>query len=282
MDKVIGIDIGGTTINGVRVRNQRQVGQADRKTRADRPLGEILDTLKSLITELMEPETSGIGIGIPGILDLAEGRVVSINNIPSFEGLAIKSILEEEFGLPVKINNDANCFALGEAIFGAGKPFRNLVGITLGTGVGGGLIIDGKIYSGNHAAAGEFGLLNYRGDQFEAYGGSSYFEREYYKPAHWFYEQAQKGDRDAKQVFLNYGEHLFEGLKSAIYILAPEAIILGGSISKAFEFFSPALEQKLASFPYPALTENMQILPAELEHAGALGAAALLLEDSGK
>lgn len=122
----------------------------------------------------MCPEVAGIGVGVPSVVDSEEGIVYNVANIPSWAEVPLKRLLQERFSVPVYINNDSNCFALGVKLFGEGRKYRNLVGMTIGTGVGTGIIINGELYSGQNTGAGEIGSLPYLSHDFEHYCSSGF------------------------------------------------------------------------------------------------------------
>ncbi len=280
MGSYIGVDIGGTKISAINMKNSETVKRVQNDTGAERSLDEIMETLLSTIQEVWTDKVLAIGIGVPGILNVEAGRVININNIPSFKGLELKSKVEEKFGVPVFVNNDANCFALSEAYFGAGVGYKNIIGITLGTGVGGGVIIDSKIYSGNLGAAGEFGCMPYLDSTYEKYCGSFFFETHYNKSGKDLFELAEKGDAEALKAFEIYGHHLGQLITQIMFFIAPNAIIIGGSISGAFKYFEPVLKKMLDEFSIPIIAKHVKILPAELKDSGVLGAAALAISNS--
>lgn len=275
----IGIDIGGTKISGINLKDETIVMRAVQDTKAERSASEILKTLMEVVSQVMTDEVKAIGIGVPGILDVKEGKIISINNIQAFNGFNLKKPIEKQFGLPVFINNDANCFALSEAYFGAGKRYSNIVGVTLGTGVGGGIVINRQVYSGNLGAAGEFGCMPYKGGFFENYGGNMFFQKHYNLSGKQLFDMAEKGDKTAKKAFLEYGDHLTELLTKIIYFLAPEAIIIGGSIAKGYRYFEPSIREMLDNFAIPIIAKHVTILPAESSDSGVMGAAALSMSE---
>jgi len=207
------------------------------------------------------------------------GEIISINNIREFNGFNLKNPIQEKYGIPAFINNDANCFALSEAYFGAGKNYNNIIGITLGTGVGGGIVIDRKVYSGNLGAAGEFGCVPYSTGLFEDFGGSKFFEKNYGLSAKQLFEKAEAGDAKAIEVFLEYGTHIAAVITQIMLFMAPQAIIIGGSISNAFKYFEPSIQKSLKEFFIPVISENLVVLKAELSDSGILGAAALSMSE---
>jgi glucokinase len=175
----IGVDIGGTSMVVARFSESELLDRTEVDTGADRPAGEIMGSLFGAIDRVLTGEVAGIGIGMPGFMDTESGEILMINNIPSFRGFSVKQAVGQHFGLPVFQNNDANCFALGEAWFGAGKEFDNLVGVTLGTGLGGGIIINRKIHTGLVGGAGELGCFPFKGGIVEDTCSAALFASKY-------------------------------------------------------------------------------------------------------
>ena len=167
----LGIDIGGTNIvfglfgeNGQLVRTS-----SVRSFARDASLESTLQSLQDRIGEFLTPEVTSIGIGVPSALDRETGVVYNAVNIPSWQNVPLKQILEAHFHVPVRLNNDANCFALGAyRHFAAEKP-QSFVGVTLGTGVGLGIVIDGELYNGHNTGAGEIGCIRYLDADLETY-----------------------------------------------------------------------------------------------------------------
>ena len=145
MENIIGIDLGGTKIAGGRIENESIVKELSADTKASDGGEVTLNILKNIIGDLINKDTKAIGVGVPSVVDREKGIVYNVQNIKNWDEVYLKSILENEFKLPVKIDNDANCFAYGEKVFGKGKEFANFVGITLGTGVGGGIIQNNRL-----------------------------------------------------------------------------------------------------------------------------------------
>ena len=144
-------------------------------TKADTGGSTTLNVLKDSIKSLKSPYTEAIGIGVPSVVDSVRGIVYNVQNIKGWEEVHLKTILEQEFGIPVFINNDANCFAMGEQIYGTGKRFDHFVGITLGTGVGGGIIQQGRLLADANCGSGEYGEMPYLDGILEYYCGSFFF-----------------------------------------------------------------------------------------------------------
>lgn len=273
--KIVGIDIGATKIHAGVVQGGELLQEVKFHTSAQAPQEQIIAELIQGIAPLVDADVAGIGIGVPGLVDETKGMVCNVQNIPSWKEVYLKQHLEEHFNLPVYLSNDANSFAAGEKIYGQGKDFGNLVGITLGTGLGSGIIIDHKLYSGTLSSAGELGGVPYLDKTVEDYCSGKFFAGEYGMPGDALYTLAQQGDARALEAYREYGRHLGNALKVVLYLLSPQAIFLGGSISKCFPLFKEAMQESLASFPFKAVTSQLTIGVSALDNAAILGAAAL-------
>lgn len=278
MENIIGVDIGGTSIVGGRIEGHRIVAQVTTDTHAQEGGEKTLDILKEVIRRLMTTETKAIGIGVPSVVDREKGIVYNVQNIKEWEEIHLKSILEKEFNIPVYLDNDANCFAYGEKIFGKGRAFKNFVGITLGTGVGGGIIQNHRLLLDSNGGAGEFGEIPYLDSILEDYCGSRFFTRTTGLSAYDVALKAREGDTQSINVYNEYGRHMAVLVKIIILILDPQAIIFGGSISQSFELFRESMYENLKDFPYPRSVAKIQIMTSDLLHMGILGAGALCLD----
>lgn len=273
---ILGIDIGGTSIKaGVLVSGHLQDIRSI-PTPALKSQEVILEALSTFIESYLPYSFEGIGIGIPGLVNPKEGIVLGLANIPSFQHVELRKFLMNRFGKPVFINNDANCFALGVHKFGVGQGFQHLVGITLGTGVGGGIIIHGKLYSGVNSAAGEWCGASYLDKTFEDYCSGKFFNRVYQSRPKALAKLAQEGDPVALQAFDEFGTHVGELLKVILYSLAPEAIVLGGSIRKTYPLFEKSMWATLQTFAYPSVLAKFQLLVSDLDETAIHGAVALV------
>lgn len=273
---ILGIDIGGTSIKaGVLVSGHLQDIRS-MPTPALESQEVILEVLATFIESYLPYSFEGIGIGIPGLVDPKEGVVLGLANIPSFQHVELRKFLTARFRKPVFINNDANCFALGVHKFGVGKDFQNLVGITLGTGVGGGIIIHGKLYSGVNSAAGEWCGASYLDLTFEDYCSGKFFNRMYQSRPKALAKLAQEGDPVALQAFAEFGTHVGELLKVILFSLAPEAIVLGGSIRKTYPLFEKSMRDTLQTFPYSSVLAKLQVIVSDLDETAIHGAVALV------
>jgi len=281
-DLYIGVDIGGTSMVAARFSESEMFEMADVETGADRPAEEIMQSLFQAIRRVMSEEVAGIGIGMPGYMDTESGETLLINNIPSFNGFSVKKAVEAEFKLPVFQNNDANCFALGEAWFGAGKAFNNMVGVTLGTGLGGGIVINRRIHTGLAGGAGELGCFSFKGGIVEDHCSAAYFTKKYQSSGAVLYDQAKNGNTEALAAFDELGQNIGEMLRTVMYILAPEAFVIGGSIAKGWEYLEAPIRREVDNFPVEAIRKNTRLVKASLENAGLYGAAALCISQMEK
>ena len=282
MENIIGIDLGGTSIKGGRIENGRIVKQSQADTLAAQGAEVTLNVLKDVISELITDSTKAIGIGVPSVVDRKQGIVYNVQNISGWDEVHLKSILEEEFKIPVHIDNDANCFAYGERIFGKGRDILNFIGITLGTGLGAGIIQNGRLLSDANCGSGEFGEIPYQGMKLEDFCGSRFFIDEYGADGFSTSLKARSGDSDAIKKFEEYGKHLAYLIKIIVLVLDPEAVIIGGSISQSFDLFEKAIKENLGDFPYPKSIEKLKIIVSEQKDCGILGAGSLCVDNTQK
>ena len=271
----IAIDLGGTN---VRVATVLPGGQVERiisePCRSKGSEEEVLEHIFSLIDELMTPEVDGIGIGVPSVVDTDKGIVYNVVGIPSWKEVHLKDRLEERYHIPASVDNDCNCFALGVTSFGRGQGYREAFCVTLGTGVGGSLVIDGQLYRGRNAGAGEIGSIPYLDRDYEYYCSSRFFvgKGTSGKEAA---VAAANGDPEALKIMDEFGVHVGKLVQMIMFAYDPAVIILGGSISKAYPLFCDAMWKEIKNFPYPKSVGNLEIFQSEQVHAAFLGAANL-------
>ena len=278
-NRTVGVDIGATKTRIGVVQDSQVIKEADFPTSSTASKQQILDELTAGIEEVAGRDFYGIGIGVPGLIDEDNGILFDLLNIPSLKEVHLKDHLEGHFNKPVRITNDANVFAVGEKMFGAGKPYKNLVGVTLGTGFGCGIIANHELYSGAFSSAGEFGNIAYLDKTIENYCSGKFFQQ-HGLTGNQAFKRAQAGDREALLLFDKYGEHLGNALKLITNILSPQAILLGGSISEAFQFFESGLQKTMNSFPFKKVREQLVIKPSNTSNIALLGAAALILAEA--
>ena len=272
---VVGVDMGATTIRSARIHEGQIVEQSTISVSAQADKETVLRELIEAIERVCHSDSAGIGIGVPSVVDQAQGIVYDVENIPSWKEVPLRHILEQRFQIPVSINNDANCFALGEACFGKGQAYRHLVGVTLGTGIGVGIVINRQLYSGVSCGAGELGILPYVDHDYEYYCSGQFFPNEYQVSGEDLFILASQGDQKAKEIFEQYGQHLGNAFWMIVAAYDPELIVLGGSISKAYPFFKHAIWDRLAAFPFRPTIKRLVIEVTDTPEIALLGAAAL-------
>lgn len=313
MGNRIGIDVGGTNVKIALVNEKGGIVYSNSiPTRAEMGYEYTVNSMKEAIKELLkETNTSakdveGMGFGFPGQIDCKKGVVRLAPNIPGWVDVPIAEIMEKEFGIPTRVDNDVRCAALGELNFGAGKGCENLVCITVGTGIGSGLIINGKLVRGASNAAGEIGHIKLDmtggplcgcGDRgcLEAFasgpsivamaeeyikGGKSTKYRELANPDITPYVvsvAAQQGDPVAKRIFTIIGEYIGVGLASVVNLLNPEKIIIGGGVAAAGDILMTPIKETLVKRAMPISGGAVEVVPAQLGNtAGVIGASLLI------
>ncbi len=268
---LIGVDLGATNVRSALIVN----GQIVKSFQARLDHKQVLNQLEKAIEEVQEKGTDAIGIGVPGLVDLEKGIVFDVVNIPSWKEVPLKEIMENKFNVPVLVNNDANCFALGEKYFGIGKNYRDLLGVTMGTGLGVGVVINNRLYNGANCGAGEFGMLPYLGKNLEYYCSGQFFKKHYGLEGETVFARAKEGDEQAAQILNEFGFHLGKALQIMFYTYDPQLIVLGGSISQAFPLFEKSMYQSFFDTPFQKSAKKLRIAVSSLPQAAVLGAALL-------
>jgi glucokinase len=276
---IVAVDLGGTNLRVGKVRGgvvtQRRMRPVPPTDHDEVVLKELIEAIQAV----MDNEVDAIGIGVPSVVDVNRGIVYSVQNIPSWKEVHLKDKLEKVFHVPVHVNNDANCFALGECHFGKGRGYRDIVGIVIGTGLGSGIIIDRRLYNGSNCGAGEIGTIPYKGQSVEYYSSGQFFTRECGVNGEVVFERARAGDPESLRAYQAFGNEMAHALSIALYAYDPEIVILGGSVSAAFPFFKKSMMENLtSSFAYQQSLKRLVIEQSELHDGALLGAAALHLD----
>jgi glucokinase len=229
-------------------------------------------------------ELRGIGLGTPGPVDRT-GQIARLAiNLDGWQDVPIASWLQDQTGLPTIVSNDANCAGLGEGWLGAGQNYQNMIMLTLGTGVGGAIILDGQLYIGPQGTAGELGLITFQADgpvcksgnrgSLEQYVSATAIQRDTGRAAEEWGRLATAGDPVALEFWQKYGRNLGIGLTSLIYVLTPELIVIGGGVSASSHFFLPTAQQELEERVLQPSRRGVKITTAQLgNRSGMLGAA---------
>ena len=274
-DTVIGVDLGGTNVRAGVVEGGRLTDVRSVAVRSQGSERDVLEDMFSAIDAVMRKDVAGLGAGVPSVIDLKAGIVYDVQNIRSWKKVPLRAHLEERYHLPAYVNNDANCFAAGEKYFGKAKPYDHAVGLILGTGLGAGVIANGRLYSGINCGAGEFGMLPYLDRNFEAYASGQFFARIHGVSGRELAGRAERGDERALAIFAEFGGHLGEAVKAICYAVDPEVIVLGGSVSKSYGFFQASMWKTFQTYAYSIAKERLKIEVSETENIAILGAAAL-------
>jgi glucokinase len=273
--KIIGIDLGATNIRGGLVSGTTLSHILSRRIKSMGSVDDVMEDVIGIINELISDEVVAIGIGVPSVVDIEKGIVYEVQNIPSWKEVHLKKILEDRYHIPVFVNNDANCFAIGEHYFGKGVGFENLIGLTIGTGLGAGIIIKNHLHAGNNCGAGEFGMVEYLDHCFEYYASGQFFENVHQRNGQEVFDKAKAADPEALELYGEMGIHLGNAVKMIMYTYDPSLIILGGSVRFAFPYFQKTMWRQIKTFAFTQSISKLKIELSDLENSGILGAAGL-------
>jgi glucokinase len=288
--QVLGIDVGGTKVEIASVVDGRALDPQQIPT----PLEDsesLIDGIESLARQVIERDgqPEAVGVGVPSQIDFATGTVVASVNIP-LEGVSLREELEHRFGVPVFVDNDANVAALAEAEWVEGGPAHHLVMLTLGTGVGGGVIIDGRVFRGATGLGAELGHMVIQADGLkcpgrtcpnygclEAYCSGSALERAAGMPGKEVEKRARSGDAEAQKHLDDLGRWLGVGISNLVNIFEPQHIVIGGGLgSSASDLFLDTAIAEARSRALPAGCERLQVsLARGGSDAGVIGAGFL-------
>jgi len=272
----LAIDLGGTNLRIGQISNGILTSKLAEELREKENLEATIHQLKTIIRKIFSPQVVSIGIGVPSVVDVEKGIVYNVANIPSWVEVHLKEILEAEFKVPVHVNNDVNCFVLGEQAFGVAKNCRSVVGLALGTGLGAGIFLNNQLYQGENCGAGEIGCLPYLDRDLEFYCSSTFFSALHQTTAKEQFEKAGMGDMAALELWRKFGVHVGQAIKNVVFAYDPQMVVLGGSISNAFPFFCNTMTESLNDFPYPKSIEKLKIRISENEDINLLGASKLI------
>ena len=305
----IGIDFGGTSVKIGVLESGTVIEEAPRiDTQVFESARPLIERINETCDELRSRHSGieAIGVGMPGFVDFPTGMVHNLTNVKGWQRIYLKKELNELSNLPVTVENDANCMAYAEWKRGAGRGMQNLVAVTLGTGVGGGFVVENRLVRGANYVAGELGqtsidsqgpagayenrgsLEDYVGNQqitdlaFSRYQETGQpRDRSECTPAH-LSELAAKGENLALEIWDKVARMLSTSLMNCCWILNPEAIIIGGGVAQAGAVLFDPLEKHLRGQLGDPFKENLRILPARFSNeAGIVGAATLALEEAG-
>lgn len=285
MKKYVSIDIGGTAIKYGIIDEEGQIlSRSEMKTEAHKGGPAILSKTLAIVEELSSREkVSGICISTAGMVDTEKGEIFySAPLIPNYAGTKFKETMEQRFGLPCEVENDVNCAGLAEAVSGGAKGSRVSLILTIGTGIGGCAVIDGKVFHGAGNSACEIGYMHMDGSDFQTLGAASILTERVaamkQEPAEvWngyhIFEEAKKGDAQCIQAIEEMTDVLGKGIANICYVLDPEVIVLGGGIMAQEEFLRERIEGALKKYLVPSIAAHTRIEFAKHRNdAGMLGA----------
>ena len=275
---VIGVFLGGKTLKAGRVYNNQVENPINLEIDNTASEEHILEQLIDAISRVYSPEVAGIGVGVPSLVDVREGIVYNVEHIPSWRRVHLTDILKKHFSTGIYVNNDANCFAIGEKYFGKGWKYRNMVGIVSRVGLGAGIIADDRLYSGRNCGAGEFGYIPYKDHNFEHYCTTSYFEIKYGIKPNALYTRAQKQDKIALAVLEQFGVDFGNFIQTILFAVDPELIVIGGNLASFFPYFESSLWKTVQKFPYEQTIERLRIETSDNPDIEVLGAGALYFD----
>ena len=312
MDRaVIGVDLGGTNLRTALVSPDGEI--LDKHKEATQAADGWMKVVARLIDNIKRQKETGarkgtdvsaVGVGAPGVILVNKGIVVKSPNFPDWNNLPLKSELEKALNIPVFIENDANAAALGEKWRGAGRDVTSMILLTLGTGVGGGIILDNKIWHGADGMAGEIGHMTLIPDGrscscgnngcLEMYASARGIVQSYREElekrklsatakdvtSEKVYQAAREGDAVARGVMKDMGRMLGIGIASLINIFNPERVVIGGGVKDAWSLFIGATHEEIMKRAFQVPAERTEIVPSSLgDDAGMVGAAAVALEN---
>ena len=294
---IIGIDIGGTEIKYGLVNEKGEIlSSSSVTTEASKGVEILLEKIDKIVTELRDERTLGVGISATGQIDNRTGKVMGgADIIPGWIGTGLVEILEKRYGLPITLDNDVNCAALGEMWLGAGKDKKDFLMLAIGTGIGGGIVLNGELLRGESNIAGEFGHMPLIKNGIQcACGGKGCYERyastsalvqmveknlNILKNGKEIFEEIHAGNKEFIEVFDIWCDYLTDGLVTLIYTFNPKLIIIGGGISKQGEFLKEKIFESLVKKIPQIYTRNLEIkMATKGNDAGVLGAAYTLLK----
>lgn len=292
----IGVDIGGTNLRGALVSAGGEILQRFRMLSVIHEGREpFLSRLQLGLEGLMATAASlglsvgGVGVGVPGLID-RQGVVHSSVNMPALEGLGLREQLESQLKLPVRCANDANLIALGEAHYGVGLGLDSMLVVTIGTGLGSGLLLNRRLWEGSNGFAAEFGHVTVEPEGFSCPCGNRGCLEQYVSAtalrrlsggleAAELAQLARDGDHDAQQLFRQLGRHLGIAVAGLLNVLNLDGIVIGGGVSASFDLFQVPLEDELRQRTFAQILAGVSVRQAVLgDDAGLLGAALLVAD----
>ena len=288
---ILAIDIGGTMIKYGLVSSDGEILSTDKiETEAEKGLENILNKIDNIFKRYKENNPVGIAVSGTGQINGIIGKVIGGNPIiPNWIGTNLVKILEKKYNLPIVLENDVNCAALGEKWIGAGKDLSNFICLTIGTGIGGGIILNNQLFRGENFVAGEFGHILIKKGEFEQFASTTALIRLVKERTRKtlngkeIFDLEKKEIVEYQEVISEWIENLTDGLSSIIYCFNPANIILGGGVIGQGEPLINRIKNSLFKKIGSQFKEKLNIIQAKLgNNAGMIGASYLLLEKFNK
>ncbi len=288
---ILAIDIGGTMIKYGLVSSDGEILSTDKiETEAEKGLENILNKIDNIFKRYKENNPVGIAVSGTGQINGMIGKVIGGNPIiPNWIGTNLVKILEKKYNLPAVLENDVNCVALGEKWIGAGKDLSNFICLTIGTGIGGGIILNNQLFRGENFVAGEFGHILIKKGEFEQFASTTALIRlvkertEKTLNGKEIFDLEKKEIVEYQEVISEWIENLTDGLSSIVYCFNPANIILGGGVIEQGEPLINRIKNSLFKKIGSQFKEKLNIIQAKLgNNAGMIGASYLLLEKFNK
>lgn len=288
---ILAIDIGGTMIKYGLVSSDGKILSTDKiKTESSKGLNNILNKIDNIFKRCKENNPAGIAVSGTGQINGMIGKVIGGNPIiPNWIGTNLVKILEEKYNLPIVLENDVNCVALGEKWIGAGKDLSNFICLTIGTGIGGGIILNNQLFRGENFVAGEFGHILIKKGEFEQFASTTALIRLVKERTgktlngKEIFDLEKKEIVEYQEVISEWIENLTDGLSSIVYCFNPANMILGGGVIGQGEPLINRIKNSLFKKIGPQFKEKLNIIQAKLgNNAGMIGASYLLLEKINK
>ena len=288
---ILAIDIGGTMIKYGLVSSDGEILSTNKiETEAEKGLENILNKIDNIFKRYKENNPVGVAVSGTGQINGIIGKVIGGNPIiPNWIGANLVKILEEKYNLPAVLENDVNCVAFGEKWIGAGKDLSNFICLTIGTGIGGGIILNNQLFRGENFVAGEFGHILIKKGEFEQFASTTALIRLVKERTgktlngKEIFDLEKKEIVEYQEVISEWIENLTDGLSSIVYCFNPANIILGGGVIEQGEPLIHRIKDSLFKKIGPQFKEKLNIIQAKLgNNAGMIGASYLLLEKFNK
>ena len=288
---ILAIDIGGTMVKYGLISSDGEILSTDKiETEAEKGLENILNKIDNIFKRYKENNPVGIAVSGTGQINGMIGKVIGGNPIiPNWIGTNLVKILEEKYNLPIVLENDVNCVALGEKWIGAGKDLSNFICLTIGTGIGGGIILNNQLFRGENFVAGEFGHILIKKGEFEQFASTTALIRLVKERTgktlngKEIFDLEKKEIVEYQEVISEWIENLTDGLSSIVYCFNPANMILGGGVIGQGEPLINRIKNSLFKKIGPQFKEKLNIIQAKLgNNAGMIGASYLLLEKINK